>query len=90
MTKNRNPFLTSDRAKLCGILAENFTKLLGNNITSAALHAGRVGADDLLVNLHMVDRVGAMLNALCALGYSWDGVRFHNEIVKARAAGTNR
>ena len=77
---NRNPFLTMDRTKATAVLAKNLTLIIGNNITSEALNRRAVGSDDLFVDLHLVDRVGAMLNALMAMGYEWDADGFYQEL----------
>lgn len=55
------------RAELQAVLAEQLNHILGNNITSEALHARHVRADQLIENVRLYERLGVALEAIKAL-----------------------
>lgn len=66
--------LHEDRATLELAIRDECAALLGNHFSRRALaDPRRMLSGDIVVNVHMVDRVGALLTALVARGYVWDG-----------------
>ncbi len=57
------------------VIAENLELIVRNHITLVAVK--RLGRDlqveEVVANAHLIDRAGAIVNALKALGYHWDG-----------------
>ena len=75
-----NPFLNKSEEELVHIVAENLDMIFRNNVTSEALGNRRVADKDVIVNAHLVDRAGAILNALCSLRYEWDAYDYYRDI----------
>ncbi len=77
---NRNPFLMMSQHEARSVIAENLSLIMGNNVTSRALARRAVESDEVFVDLHLVDRVGAVVNALAVLGYELGAERFYQEL----------
>jgi len=80
-----NFFLGKSEAELREVIAENLTLILGNHIYLDALERGKpykVSADELVVNGHLLDRTGAIVNALCAMGKKWSAANWNRELLE--------
>lgn len=53
-------------------IADMLELILRNNVTVDALDRRSVYEQDVIVNAHLMDRAGAIVNSLKALGYYWD------------------
>jgi len=70
--------------ELRATVAELLRAILGNHVSSDALHSSPLReftADDVFINAHLVDRAGALLNCLLALGYSLDASEWTRELL---------
>ncbi len=56
------------------VIAENLELIIRNHLHVDALErdALNLRPDEVFVNAHLIDRAGAIVNALRALGYEWD------------------
>jgi len=80
-----NFFKGKNREELVKVVAENLTLILGNNISSGAWQQRRpftIKPEDVrpFCNIHFLDRAGAIVNALCAMGMAWDAARWNREL----------
>ena len=81
----KNLFLTMDEAGAKQLIANELNSILGNNITSTALKRRRVDPGELIINVHMTDRIGAILTALLVLGHEWGSDRYYEQLKRAQA-----
>lgn len=83
-----NVFMGKTNAELRAMMVEQFNLILGNHVTVAAIHEGRLAAcgllpEDLLVDGNLVDKVGALLNGALAHGYTFNALNWTQELCKA-------
>lgn len=73
--------------ELKGVIVNNMTLILQNHITTQALDRKRpyeFRPDDIIWNAHLLDRTGAIVNALCAMGMTWDGAYWNRELTRPK------
>ena len=78
---NHNPFIGKSKDELRLIIAENLSLILRNNLALEVYRSDlHVGLADVMYNCHLIDRAGAIVNAMVALDYFWDAERYYTEI----------